>query len=625
MRFRTKTILGIAAIEMALLAVLIGSALQILRDSNEEELTRRVTLGGKLLAAAAKDAVLSQDLATLNALVREAMASGQIDYLRILDSQGRVLAERGKGAFPTAPFKEDQSIADVTDGCFDRSTPILVRDIHHGEVRLGVSISPLNQLIITARQWAAGIAALEMALVALFSWLLGTYLARQLVALRRASTRIAAGDFTSRIPVQGSDELADTALAFNRMAEQLGDSRRRIETESQQRLDALHEAEEARSLAEEGAAQLKAIFDLGPDGFVSFDARRRVKYLSPAFVRLTGLDAESVVGLDETAFSRRLAAACTEETRFAGVAALRRPRKAERAESGAAHERRQHIEIGGPGQRVLEIGLREAQAQTVSQILYVRDITHEADVDRLKSEFLSTAAHELRTPMASIYGFAELMLTRDFADAERREFLGTIFKQSELMVSIINELLDLARIEARRGKDFNMARIDLRNLASEIAGGFTTPRGRLAPLQPVTQEPVWVRGDRNKLTQAIGNVLSNAYKYSPDGGQISIEFVRPERGTDELVGIRVRDPGIGMSADQLARVFERFYRADASGKIPGTGLGMSIVKEIVEIHGGHVELDSRVGAGTTVTIWLQSAPANTDVLPTPHPASGENA
>ena len=131
MRFRTKTILGIAAIEMALLAVLIGSALQILRDSNEEELTRRVTLGGKLLAAAAKDAVLSQDLATLNALVREAMASGQIDYLRILDSQGRVLAERGKGAFPTAPFKEDQSIADVTDGCFDRSTPILVRDIHH--------------------------------------------------------------------------------------------------------------------------------------------------------------------------------------------------------------------------------------------------------------------------------------------------------------------------------------------------------------------------------------------------------------------------------------------------------------------------------------------------------------
>ncbi len=605
MRFRTKTILGIAAIEMALLAVLIGSALQILRDSNEEELTRRVTLGGKLLAAAAKDAVLSQDLATLNALVREAMASGQIDYLRILDSQGRVLAERGKGAFPTAPFKEDQSIADVTDGCFDRSTPILVRDIHHGEVRLGVSISPLNQLIITARQWAAGIAALEMALVALFSWLLGTYLARQLVALCGASTRIAAGDFTSRVPVQGSDELAETALAFNRMAEQLGESRQRVETESRQRLDALREAEEARSRAEEGAEQLKAIFDLSPDGFVSFDAERRVKYLSPAFVQLTGLEAESTLGLDEAAFSQCLAAACTAATRFAGVAALRRPRKAERGEPGATHERRQQIEIGGPGQRVLEIGLREAQAATVSQILYLRDITLEAEVDRLKSEFLSTAAHELRTPMASIYGFAELMLARDFTDTERREFLGTIVKQSELMVSIINELLDLARIEARRGKDFNIARLDLRELVHEIAGGFKPPDERPSPEEPPADGPLWVRGDRKKLTQAIGNVLSNAYKYSPAGGMVGIEFLAPD-GDAALLGIRVRDQGIGMTEEQLARVFERFYRADASGKIQGTGLGMSIVKEIIELHGGHVELDSKVGAGTTVTIWLQA-------------------
>ena len=381
----------------------------------------------------------------------------------------------------------------------------------------------------------------------------------------------------------------------------------------------------AEAKAHEHAEQLSAIFDLSPDGFVSFDSEHRVKYLSPAFARLTGLDAEGTVGLDEAAFSRRMAAACTDAARFVGIAALRRPRKSGRDESGGPHERRQQITIAGPGQRVLEVGLREAQAATVSQILYLRDITHETEVDRLKSEFLSTAAHELRTPMASIYGFAELMLAQDFEEAERREFLATIFRQSELMVSIINELLDLARIEARRGKDFNIARLDLRDLTREIVGGFKTPDGRDAPLQPASAEPLWVRGDRKKLTQAIGNVLSNAYKYSPAGSRVSVEFVRPESATDELAGIRVRDRGIGMSGEQLERVFERFYRADASGKIPGTGLGMSIVKEIVELHGGHVELESRIGAGTTVTIWLQAYPPADEDFPEVQAATGGEA
>jgi PAS domain S-box-containing protein len=363
----------------------------------------------------------------------------------------------------------------------------------------------------------------------------------------------------------------------------------------------------AEARAHEHAEQLNAIFELSPDGFVSFDGAHCVKYVSPAFCRLTGLEADACIGLDENVFARQLAALCTPEARFAGLAPLRRPRKTDRYTPGAAHDRRQTIEIAGPGRRVLEVGLRESRAETVSQILYLRDITHETEVDQIKSEFLSTAAHELRTPMASIYGFAELMLAQEFEPDEQREFLATIFRQSELMVSIINELLDLARIEARRGKDFNIQRIDLGELLREIVSGFKSPDGRPSPPPPTAQRPHWVRGDRKKLTQAIGNVLSNAYKYSPGGGSVSIEF--PEAA--EKVGIRIRDQGMGMTPEQLERVFERFYRADSSGKIPGTGLGMSIVKEIVELHGGHIELESKIGAGTTVTIWLQSQPAAT--------------
>jgi PAS domain S-box-containing protein len=381
----------------------------------------------------------------------------------------------------------------------------------------------------------------------------------------------------------------------------------------------------AEARAHEHAEQLNAIFDLSPDGFVSFDTAHQVKYVSPAFTRLTGLEESATIGLDETTFTHQLAAACTADARFAGMAPLRQPRVADRSGSGTQHERRQFIEIGAPGRRVLEVGLRESRAETVSQILYLRDITHETEVDRLKSEFLSTAAHELRTPMASIYGFAELMLAQTFDETETREFLTTIFRQSELMVSIINELLDLARIEARRGKDFNITRIDLCELLREVVVGFKSPDGRPSPREPATRTPLWVRADPKKLTQAIGNVLSNAYKYSPEGGKVDVEFVIPEGDASDLLGLRIRDHGIGMSPKQLARVFERFYRADTSGKIPGTGLGMSIVKEIVELHGGHIELASKVGAGTTVTIWLQASSPAGDSPPATYSAPGKNA
>ena len=377
---------------------------------------------------------------------------------------------------------------------------------------------------------------------------------------------------------------------------------------------------QAQARIREHAEQLNAIFALSPDGFVSFDGAHCVKYISPAFTRMSGLDESQVIGLDEIKFSERLSDLCEPGARFPGIAALRAAQKmlvGDTAQESASNRRRL-IELAGAGKRVLEVGLRlsqsEISAETVSQILYFRDVTHETEVDHMKSEFLSTAAHELRTPMASIYGFADLLLGQEFSPEEQRDFIGTIFKQSELMVSIINELLDLARIEARRGKDFTIARVELRALLHEVVGGFKPPNGRPAPVEPLTNGPLWVRADSKKLTQALNNVLSNAHKYSPEGSPIEIEFILSAGEGDILprIGIRVIDHGIGMTPAQLARIFERFYRADTSGKVPGTGLGMSITKEIIELHGGEVELASQFGSGTSVTLWIPASEENTD-------------
>jgi signal transduction histidine kinase len=246
----------------------------------------------------------------------------------------------------------------------------------------------------------------------------------------------------------------------------------------------------------------------------------------------------------------------------------------------------------------------------VSQILYFRDVTHETEVDQMKSEFLSTAAHELRTPMASVYGFSEVLLSQDYDAATQREFLTIIHEQSKQMSDILNELLDLARIEARRGKDFRYTRICLQDLIQDLVKAFKLPPRSTLPELVMPLLPLYVMADAGKLRQAILNVLSNAYKYSTAGTSVVFEIeTTPGTGQPTHINIHIADHGMGMTPEQLARVCERFYRADTSGRIPGTGLGMSIVKEIIELHGGHITMASAVGQGTRVSLCLPAQPA----------------
>jgi signal transduction histidine kinase len=480
----------------------------------------------------------------------------------------------------------------------DWSSPVIAGGIQHGEVQLGVAIAPLTVLLDSTRHWAAGIASLEMLLVALFSWLLGSYLTRQLVALREASKTFSTGDFEHRVPVIGHDELAQTATAFNLMAQKIGENQVLLQSENRMRILSQLDAEQAQVQAEDVAAQLQEIFTLSPDGFASFDNNHLIKYVSTAFTSLTGLLEADVIGINETEFFARLHERCVEGVIFPSLATLR-DNQSYPTDPGTAVKNRQRQTISLADGRILEIGLREANSGSVSQILYLRNITHETEVERLKSEFLSIAAHELRTPMASIYGYSELLLNREFSREDQHEFLSTIYRQSELMISIINELLDLARIEARGSQDFTLTRIDLSDLLHGIIAACTPPAGRKCPQQPERKTQRQVTGDRRKLSQAISNVLSNAYKYS--AAEVNIEFIESD---PKMIGMKISDQGIGMTPEQLTHVFERFYRADDSGKFPGTGLGMSIVQEIISLHGGHIDIESQLGAGTTVTLWI---------------------
>ncbi len=251
--------------------------------------------------------------------------------------------------------------------------------------------------------------------------------------------------------------------------------------------------------------------------------------------------------------------------------------------------------------RIIRWEARDFESEELSHVIFFRDITREAEIDRMKSEFLATAAHELRTPMSSIYGFAELMLHRETDERERREFLGIIHEQAAGIIRMLDELLDLARIESRTGKDFRFSQQDLLSvlhLAMQDIRSAGETRKLTLSVPDRELPPAWV--DPEKTRQVFSNVLGNACKYSPDGSEIRIEAGR-DAAENKLV-FSITDSGIGMTPEQVSRIFERFYRAKSIPHVPGAGLGMSLVREIMLIHNGFVEVESSFGSGTCVKL-----------------------
>ncbi|MEE9518233.1 MAG: ATP-binding protein [Candidatus Adiutricales bacterium] len=232
----------------------------------------------------------------------------------------------------------------------------------------------------------------------------------------------------------------------------------------------------------------------------------------------------------------------------------------------------------------------------------MHDVTHDREIDRMKTEFVSTSAHELRTPLTSIRGFSEILLTRDdLSTEEKKRFLSHINNQAVSLSVIINDLLNISRIESGQGFNLNKAKFNVHDMIHNIIPYFQEMNAKHKIEAVLPEEPVELFADSEKLEQAIENLLGNAIKYSPDGGVIRVVGEIFE----DRFQILVEDEGIGMLPEQVEKVFEKFYRADASDSGPeGTGLGMTIVKYIVEAHGGKVWLESEYGKGTSVYITI---------------------
>ena len=239
-------------------------------------------------------------------------------------------------------------------------------------------------------------------------------------------------------------------------------------------------------------------------------------------------------------------------------------------------------------------------------VLNCRDITERKEIERLKDELVSTVSHELRTPLTSLRGFAELMLTRRFDEDKRTHFISIIHDESCRLTTLINSFLDIQRMESGR-QGYNFVSISLHEILEHTAGLFTpNDNGVDIRIDPAIAG-LLVRADADRLKQVLANLLSNAVKYSPGGGEVSIRA--DIQG--EFVAVSIADQGIGMPQEAIPRLFHKFYRVDqpSARNIGGTGLGLALVKEIVQAHGGSIHVESTPGVGSTFRFTLKRAPA----------------
>ncbi len=255
--------------------------------------------------------------------------------------------------------------------------------------------------------------------------------------------------------------------------------------------------------------------------------------------------------------------------------------------------------------RVISVPCKASNGQALGRIFLCRDISRYKEVDRLKADLISTVSHELRTPMSSVMGFSELLLTRQLSPERSKQYLEIIHTQAERLTNLINDFLDIQRMESGK-QAFNKQPIKFGEIIAGTLDLFkeNNKKHRVVLKNALTELPV-VRCDRDKLLQVMSNLLSNAIKYSPEGGDVMIETLVEN---DELK-VSVTDHGLGVPEHVQNKLFTKFYRVDNDDRreIGGTGLGLAICKEIIKAHGGEIGVISTYGQGSTFYFTLPIA------------------
>ena len=358
------------------------------------------------------------------------------------------------------------------------------------------------------------------------------------------------------------------------------------------------------------SAKSQAILESIADGVIVLGDNGRVLLVNPAAEEMLGISSmvlqgehfRHMLGLGETVVHRELADKLYAELK-------------KKLEAGETELRPSVVRMES-GTRVFAVGMSPlitGVGQMPGLVAAMRDISREAEVERLKNEFISTVSHELRTPMTSIKGFTDLLflgMAGGLTDTQRN-FLQIIKSNVDRLTALVNDILDISRIETGRLR-LTIESLDLGRIVSHVVTTFQAQyndRG-LALCWDEPQGLPRVRGDEGRIVQVLTNLIANAWQYTPSGGQVTVTLGLA-RDVEGALQVDVADTGIGIAPSDTARVFDRFYRVDSPQvqEVGGSGLGLSIVKMFVELLGGRIWVESELGRGSTFSFTLPEVTA----------------
>lgn len=415
---------------------------------------------------------------------------------------------------------------------------------------------------------------LKGSLIALLvSIVLGALVARAITKpiseMRQQAQTMARGDFSQKVKVYGNDEISQLAMTFNHLNDRLKHSMATIENEQR---------------------KLSSVLENMSDGVIATDSRGEITLINEAAGRMFNENPMSLI-------SENLLTLLDLEERVEDIIELQ--------ESGSLvldfSDDDANFYVRADFSTLYEDATHE---QSSGIITVLNDVTEEEKIEQERREFVSNVSHELRTPLTTLRSYLEALADGAWKDPEiAPKFLEVIQNETERMIRMVNSLLQLSKMDSKE-QPLNREDVDFTMFFHHIINRFemNVKDQNITFVREIPDEEYNVRIDTDRLTQVLDNILSNAVKYSPEGGKITCKIQKHIR----QIVVSVQDEGIGIEYEKLDKIFDRFYRVDKARnrQLGGTGLGLAITRELVEAHYGRIWASSKEGKGTTIYFTL---------------------
>ena len=558
-----------------------------LKENFEESISQRIDLVQYSIREEIlkdRDETMPTLEVSLSSILRE-FSSGDINEVRVIDERNRILATSDSGNQSLIGQKSNDDIVrkaistqtpndiialdqDSLNRVWVLATPIL--DTPNGEVIGAIYIEAdiekiFKQLNEINRIFAVG-TIMALVITVILGILVARTITRPISDMRRQAQAMTKGNFARKVRVYGTDEIGQLAIAFNNLTNRL---------------------QESQSTTEAERRKLASVLSNMTDGVIATDRKGRIILINDPALSLLHVTREttlnrpiaSVLGIDQ-------------DYSFEDLIYMQDSVNLNFSTSDVPYILRANFSV-----------IQKETGFVNGLITVLHDITEQEKIDMERREFVANVSHELRTPLTTMRSYLEALADGAWKDENiAPHFLHVTQTETERMIRLVNDLLQLSKMDSNE-YELNFEFVEFNKFFERIIDRFEMSKSQNVEfIRLLPETSYFVEIDTDKLTQVIDNIISNALKYSPDGGNIRFGFTVH----DNMLKVMISDDGMGIPKENVGRIFDRFYRVDRARarSMGGTGLGLAIAREMIEAHGGKIWAESEEGVGTTIFFTL---------------------